>query len=56
MKIEMSFALFGGSNLGLEKSWKIIEYILKKYPSAKWKKIVDWKKKEKKYIIEIDDS
>lgn len=54
MIIELSFAVVGGANLGLEKSWKAVETLMKKYPGATWKKIVDWKKGRGKYIIEIE--
>lgn len=53
MIIELSFALVGGAHLGLEKSWKFIESIMKKYPDAKWKKVVDYEHKKGKYIVEI---
>ena len=54
MIIELTFAVVGGANLGLERSWKAVESLLKKYPQATWKKIVDWKNGKGKYIIEID--
>ena len=54
MILELSFGLAGGANLGLEKSWKLIESLMKKYPQATWRKIIDWKKGRGKYIIEID--
>ena len=53
MIIELSFALVGGINLGLERHWNIIEDIRKRYPYATWKKVIDWKNKKGKYIIEI---
>lgn len=54
MIIELSFGIVGGANLGLEKSWKVIEYLMKKYPYATWRKIVDWRKGRGKYIVEIE--
>jgi hypothetical protein len=54
MILELSFVLVGGANLGLEKSWPIIENIMRKYPGATWRKIVDWKKGIGKYVIEIE--
>ncbi len=54
MIIELSFAVVGGANLGLERSWKGIESIIKKYPHARWKKIVDSEKGNGKYIVEIE--
>jgi len=53
MIIEISFGLIGGMNLGLEKSWKIIEDILIKYPGATWKKRINMKRGEGRYIVEI---
>ncbi len=53
MIIEISFALIGGINFGLERSWDIIRDILTKYPNAVWKKIIN-KKGEGKYIVEIE--
>jgi len=53
MIIELSFMLVGGVNFGLEKQYKLIEDILKKYPHATWKRIVDWKKGNGKYIVKI---
>ena len=52
MIIEISFGLAGGLNFGLEKSWSIIEGLLKKYPGAVWKRII--RRGKGKYIIEID--
>jgi hypothetical protein len=54
MILELSFVLVGGANLGLEKYWPQIEKLMKKYPGATWKKVVDWKKGKGKYIIEIE--
>jgi len=54
MIIELSFGLIGGANLGLEKSWRVIENLMKKYPWARWSKEVDLKQKKGKYIVEID--
>ena len=52
MIYEVSFALIGGINFGLEKSWKMIEELIKKYPDATWRKKINWKKKEGRYIID----
>jgi hypothetical protein len=54
MIIELSFGLVGGMNFGLEKSWNIIRDIMKKYPEATWKKIVNRKNRNGKYVVEID--
>ena len=54
MIIELSFGLVGGMNFGLEKSWNIIRDIMRKYPEATWKKMINWKKGKGKYIVEID--
>jgi len=54
MIIEVSFGLVGGVNFGLEKSWSTVEILIRKYPHATWKKIVNWKKDRGKYVIEID--
>jgi hypothetical protein len=54
MILELSFVLVGGANLGLEKSWPLIDRIMKEYPGATWRKIVDWKKGKGKYIVEIE--
>ena len=54
MIIEVSFGLVGGINFGLEKSWRVVEGLMRKYPQATWKKMVDWKKGEGKYIVEIE--
>ena len=53
MIIELSFVLVGGVNFGLEKRYSIIEDIMKKYPHATWKKVVDLKKGIGKYIVKI---
>jgi len=53
MIYEISFAIVGGMNLGLEKSWKMIDSLIKRYPHATWKKIINWKKGRGKYIVEI---
>jgi len=39
MIIEVSFGLVGGINFGLERSWSIVEDLIKKYPHATWKRI-----------------
>lgn len=54
MILELSFGLIGGAHIGLEKSWKFVEGIMKKYPWAKWEKEIDWENKTGKYVIEID--
>ena len=54
MIIELSFGLVGGVNFGLEKSLNIIRDIMKKYPEATWKKMINWKKGRGKYVVEID--
>ena len=51
MIFEVSFALVGGINFGLEKSWKLVEALIKKYPGATWKKITNLKKGTGKYIV-----
>jgi len=53
MIIELSFALVGGVNFGLEKKYSTINNIIKKYPHATWKKVVDMKKGIGKYIVKI---
>jgi len=53
--IEISFGLVGGINFGLEKSWEMINDLIKKYPYATWTKIVNWKKGKGKYIVEIKE-
>jgi hypothetical protein len=54
MIIELSFGIVGGANLGLEKSWKVIEYLMNRYPYAVWRKVIDWRNGEGKYIVEIE--
>lgn len=54
MIIKLSFALIGGVNFGLEKSWGLVENLIKKYPQATWRKIINWKKGKGEYIIKID--
>lgn len=54
MIFEISFAMVGGVNFGLEKSWGLIKTLLSKYPEATWRKIVDRKKGKGKYVIEVD--
>ena len=49
---EISFALVGGINFGLERSWKLVEDIINKYPNATWKKKINWKKKKGRYIVD----
>jgi hypothetical protein len=56
MIIEVSLALVGGLNLGLERSWNMVEELIKKYPSATWRKVVDQKKQTCKYLVEIKDN
>ena len=51
MIIEVSFVIAGGVNFGLERSWRVIEGILTKYPHATWRKIMGLKRG--KYIVEI---
>ncbi len=51
MIYEISFALIGGINFGLEKSWKLVEDLIKKYPEATWKRKINWKKKKGTYIV-----
>ena len=53
MIFEVSFMIVGGMNLGLEKSWKLIEDLMRRYPGATWKKRINWKKGEGKYIVEV---
>ena len=55
MIYELSFVLVGGVNLGLEKSWKIVENLIKKYPQATWRKIVNLRKGKVKYIVEVEN-
>ena len=54
MIIEVSFGLAGGINFGLEMSWEIVEKIIKKYPNATWKRIINWKDNKGKYLVKID--
>ena len=54
MIFEVSFMLAGGINLGLEKSWKLVEDLMQKYPGAKWKKRVNPKKGEGTYIVTVN--
>ena len=54
MIIEVSFFLIGGVNFGLERSWTVVDGIMKKYPTASWKKIVNWKKGQGKYVVQIN--
>lgn len=54
MIFEISFGLLGGVNFGLEKSWKIVEDLMRKYPGAVWRKVVNRKKSVGKYIIEVE--
>jgi len=54
MIIELSFALVGGVNFGLEKKYTVIQDLMRKYPGATWRKIVDIKRGIGKYIIKID--
>ncbi len=54
MIIELSFAMVGGVNLGLEKKWNLVENLIKKYPKATWRKIIDFKKGVGKYIVKIE--
>ena len=54
MIIEVSFGLVGGVNFGLERSWNIVDSLIKKYPGATWKRIVNWRKGEGKYVVSID--
>ena len=54
MIFEVSFALVGGINFGLEKSWGVVRDIMMKYPQATWRKIIDLKKGIGKYIIRVD--
>lgn len=56
MIVELSFVLVGGANLGLERSWKTVEFLMKKYPYANWKKVVDWRNGRGKYIVEIEEA
>jgi hypothetical protein len=51
--IELSFAMVGGVNFGLEKSWQTVKDLMRKYPHATWKKVVNLRKKTGKYIVNI---
>jgi len=56
MIIELTFAIVNGVNRNLEKehSWRIIENLIKRYPDATWKRIINLKHGIGKYIIQID--
>lgn len=54
MIIEICFCVTGGINFGLERSWKIVENLMNKYPNATWVKRINKRKRKGKYIIEID--
>ena len=56
MIIELTFAIANGLNKNLEKehSWKIIENLIKRYPDATWKRIINLKRGIGKYIVQID--
>lgn len=54
MILELSFVLIGGTHIGLEKSWEVVESIMKKYHGAKWEKEIDWENKRGKYVVEIN--
>lgn len=54
MIIEVCFGLVGGINFSLEKSWGMVKDIMIKYPHAVWKKVVDKRNGNGRYIIEID--
>jgi hypothetical protein len=54
MIIEISFAIIGGLNLGLERSWELVKDLLEKYPNASWRKRINKRKKRGKYIVEIE--
>jgi len=54
MIIEISFGLAGGVNFALEESWNLIKDIIAKYPHATWKKRINKKKGEGKYIVEVE--
>ncbi|MBR9704200.1 hypothetical protein GOV12_02220 [Candidatus Pacearchaeota archaeon] len=54
MIYELSFVLVGGANLALEKKWGLVQSLMKKYPWASWKKIINLKKGIGKYIIKVD--
>jgi hypothetical protein len=54
MIIEVTFSLAGGINFGLERGWRVINGLIKKYPEATWKKIINKKNKEGRYIVKIN--
>jgi len=54
MIIRINFGLAGGLNFALEKSYSIIQEIMKKYPQATWKRTINRRKENGSYIIEID--
>ena len=54
MIIELSFAMVGGINFGLEKSWQTVRDLMQKYPHATWKKVINRQKEVGKYIVSID--
>ena len=54
MIYEISFALIGGINFGLEKSWRLVDELIKKYPDATWKRKINWKKGKGRYIVNTD--
>ena len=54
MIIEVSFGLVGGINFGLEKSWNVVKGLMRKYPDATWKRIINKRKNKGKYLVEID--
>jgi len=54
MIIEVSFGLVGGMNFGLERSLNIVRDLMKKYPDATWKRIINKRKNKGKYLVEID--
>jgi len=54
MIIELSFVMVGGVNFGLERKWKMVEDLLKKYPQATWRKIVNWRNGTGKYVVRIE--
>lgn len=54
MIIEVSFGLAGGLNFALEKSWKVVDGLIKKYPGAKWRRVLNREKGKGKYVVEIE--
>jgi len=54
MILEISFGLVGGVNFALEESWNLVKDIMTKYPQATWKRIVNLKKGNGKYVVEVD--